>query len=1385
MAKLITKKLNFSKLTLSNDLSNNLVRFVPDASSDRSASPRLLNWIEPVIIGGYTKSIFYTEVDSNLKKGDRVFIINGCYDSNALIDIDKYKIGRDGYKILDIDRCKITLDINYTGTLPWIEESIDNFIKIYNVKSQREFDYFNKQFISRDTFAGKFDLFQNNIIFTPGPFSGISSGIGQNTGVPGSGFFVKNGTTWLNITSDVISNNLSIYLSTSFTNNGKIKIVNGNFVYNNKEWRESNVYKFENNEWVVDVKYMRPFITKSNFRRGNFKGDWNKGIYGSYDEKINWMGIDSHWYNGTAINIEWKSGDINSNFTPDNSYFAEIDEFGLPVQKVNVYNNRGYGYNYFIDVDISNSTINNGNYINCNIGLTVASYSVSDRYYQQWGNTMDNNINLGEFTFCNIESSIVKNSSLRGSRLYNSHVESSKSINCNLYNSVFYKSNYESDDLIKIQAYDEWNSYLEKGPSSDRWKIYKFYVSEKDIDRLKSLDKFYIKGLKINRDDFWTLEYENLLNFFDRGFILDSYADTEDIKTTSSFTKWPIDFICKLSTKAENTYKLSSYFDGVDYYTATYSVNDIQLPSIDIMTRIENPTVFINNFFTSNDYNYNFTVLSPTISATLSFISNNINITDAYIIDSYIDSGLFEQSNWNSGSFYNYNFDNTLYGDFNNGNLLISSNGSQLLVQIPNVSVKGVKDDYLKIGDIVYLNGIDYNNGYTVTRLPNIYKINNITSGIVTGHDTYILDEYLIGSASSVISSLTSSGVFLTSPDGLTSSIKGINRYNYIHKLRINSSNIKSSILKRPFITNSTIYLDSFINSDYKFDDKVKLKQQIIMDSILSDDSNNINSGLFINSYFRNGSDNWNNGIFWKSIWENGTFNNGVVRKSNWRNGTFKSGIFYDSKSTPYVYDTPSYYKSSIGLIGHINNKSIWENGTFLNGDFFDSNWENGTFKRGRIYKSNWYNGIFEDGLFGDVRFNTSDNNFYGGTFSNGVVVNSNFFSSTQSYIGYTSSSFNGLHWLNGVFQSGIFGNDVTNTLATSIWYNGTFNGGDFTNTAVWLNGTFNDGKFTSYHGCTSCISNTQSDYTWQNGIFNGGEFGTADGFTNSTWWNGEMYGGVFRGKVWNNGILVSGELQGSATVSCVGGVSSSNASLFVDSFSQSYYGLWRDGIVTNVKDKFIKHKELFTKTIRKVDEPRFSEIVNKSKAVIKNALWMTGTFSHQNGETNNVVWLDGTFNMGTFKNSSFNPYVKRNGSTQSSFNLNDDTCVWKDGIFDGGDFYISNWEKGMFIMGTGHGMLWHDGIVNYMNAFNICWDNGLWRNGNWYGSPYEFNGTITDDYVAQILYRIMNGCTGTSSCHIWNIFEDSLDVNSSVVNVTASTPNSEVGAGPDPSFSP
>jgi hypothetical protein len=380
------------------------------------------------------------------------------------------------------------------------------------------------------------------------------------------------------------------------------------------------------------------------------------------------------------------------------------------------------------------------------------------------------------------------------------------------------------------------------------------------------------------------------------------------------------------------------------------------------------------------------------------------------------------------------------------------------------------------------------------------------------------------------------------------------------------------------------------------------------------------------------------------------------------------------------------------------------------------------------------------------------------------IVENATLYSIDTSY--YQNVNQN-LNWLNGIFVNGVFGSDtLQNATHSATWQKGIFNGGQFITNGKWKNGTFNGGKFTSAYGWTQSESTSQLDYGWEKGTFNGGEFGNANGLTNSTWYTGEFNGGVFKGRVWNNGVFLYGEFQGSGG-NPVSGLTSGNANIFVDSYSQSYWGKWRNGIFTNIKDKFVKDQKFYTKQVMAMS----LEGVNKPprSAKFKNGLWVSGTFSHSNGEMSSSVWLDGAFERGKFKNSSFNPYVKRNGSATASFNFNDNTCYWENGDLDGSDFYISHWKNGNFIIGTATGMIWENGTSQYMNAFNVFWENGLWRNGNWYGSSFEFNGYVTDDYTLQILNRGMSW-SGTSSCHIWNIFLQNTDQERTIVSATAST---------------
>ena len=78
-----------------------------------SYTARILNYVEPYYIDGIAKTAFWTEVNTNLERNDKVFIINGYYDSERFIRKGKWTKNADGYRVLVVDRCKVVLDIDW------------------------------------------------------------------------------------------------------------------------------------------------------------------------------------------------------------------------------------------------------------------------------------------------------------------------------------------------------------------------------------------------------------------------------------------------------------------------------------------------------------------------------------------------------------------------------------------------------------------------------------------------------------------------------------------------------------------------------------------------------------------------------------------------------------------------------------------------------------------------------------------------------------------------------------------------------------------------------------------------------------------------------------------------------------------------------------------------------------------------------------------------------------------------------------------------------------------------------------------------------------------------------------------------------------------------
>jgi subtilisin-like proprotein convertase family protein len=755
-----------------------------NVSSNISPSPRLLNWVEPYIVSGETKTLFYTEVNTNINVGDVVYISGGVYDSNIKIEINKYKKGSDGYQVLKVDGCKIVLDIDYKGIKPYKDDSLEEFIRVYFIDTKEKFLAANRQITTRGgKISNKFGYGQNNVAFISSNHSTIEEW-GRNGGVYSApGFFVREENTfsdglsntqeWNNISDKfVFLGSFSVAQGTQSCN-GKIRIMDGNFEYGGFKFKEGKTYKWntKSGKWIEDPEYSDPIIGKTIFRSGKFTGDFNSGIYGSADEKINWSG-EGKWLGGTLLNVKWSSGTMGSNIEMSNTIKSEINKDGKPIENNIIANNNGFGFNYAFGCDFEDVKIENCNVFNTYLkGSSTQSIVESHLLFK----TQSHNINIDKayMESCTIIGSSIKSGELKNCDVKESKIESVKSLNSYFDKSVLKDSTYVGDGVIKILGYDEWSSseYYSRNSGtysyigSPNSKVYKFYISESSFKRMKSGNSFYIKGVKIKGST-----SDMILQFFDGKFRIGTWtAYVDDVNSEdpnlskaekNTFYKRGYECAAFLSMPEDNAYiyrtdskKVTGTIGTYDrYYTEIVGPNPNKGYSIDIVVSrhdIFNKTVSIDattERLVPVPRNYN-------SGPTSSFIGNNIDISSAYIIDADFESGVIETSDWNSGYHINYNSDLSLSGATHTGVYSISLDieNDLLKIKTPSNSIFGFEEKVggvLEKGDIVFMNSVDYDN------IGMVDKFTLLSSG-----SSYSTSESLlnIGLVNTKVSSLTMS----------------------------------------------------------------------------------------------------------------------------------------------------------------------------------------------------------------------------------------------------------------------------------------------------------------------------------------------------------------------------------------------------------------------------------------------------------------------------------------------------------------------------------------------------------------------------------------------------------------------------------------------------
>lgn len=1330
----------------------------------RTFSVKLEGYVEPYEVGGIIYTMFYTDVDHNLRVGERVFIVGGFYDSDDLIKVDKFNPLADGYKVLFVDRTKVALDIEYTGDLPSKTDPIDDFIKVYVASSQDEFEYLCQTYtnrglsldisgndvpVSTNRFSYAYSsnsgitYSTNTLLYLNGTFSISGGQFGINSATLGNSFVIldRNSGNLVDITSDLLSGNYGQYLSDVLLNNDRIKILGTSFEVGNSEFRKNSVYYYNNETgfWEIDREYDPAFITEQNFRRGIFRrGNFNQGVFGQYDEQIVYDGAEVKFNLGTLVNVRWADGDINSGRSDSDSYFTAFDN-GVPNIRLNSPNNGGFGYTFVYNVVMEKSNITSGVFVDSVFGSQSNNNAVAD-YVSGLPATYSVKITGGTFFNSELTNCDISGANFVSSVVSNSNILSSKSINSEIERSVFLRSKFTSDKIIKIDKYQESEILWWNGPTQETFKVHKFYFSEQNFNRLKNLRNFYFDGIVLEGGS----NPYKLLNFFDEKFTLGSYTHSYD----SVIGKLGYKIITQVSTTEDNL----KLFSGV---TSSYSLIqednfEYGMPSLDIIINSQSfgfngdtyqsfnidgwgyylqtwqpdilgPALF-SIFWEAGDYN-NASPPYPifTINDLIDWL-NSLGIGDFYYSENFGGQKIIVDSNLNFTSL----FINQFIGDPLGSEIGIQSN--KISAQDPYIDISGAyiidsdfKSGLFKDSEWITGNYANYNEDYSIkTNESGYYKNSGVTGSTLTlnignknrydifqtGDVGFIRGLYFDPIAAS------QSGDLIKLPEvyNLSSSFDDINGRNYTLSGLTPSGSFVDFFGQDWLITPNA-------ENNFNYLNPVKFENSKIL------------SGIFRRGYFENcifdnilfdvtdrdikDIQNARKLLVTDTIFHNSgnIIRNGLYANSSILSGNdkFENGVVFNSIWNGRGFN----YKitQTSGLLTHQN--IDFQNGIFTKSKWVDGNWLNGQFYTNKTNTVGTYS-VYDD--IKEVYYSKNQLtrwSWVNGEFRSGIFEKSNWESGK-----FFNGEFFFSNFLSGESFGGVFGKSNLKTESTRVL------SGSFSNSIV-INAEF---RSTSPQG--ESISGPTPSYKieWYSGKFDGGIFGVDVQYPiyedlvfeypyESIWYNGDFNGGKFTDiSKWKIGRFNGGEF-----ISYYGYPEARYPyQYFIGTYSTQDRFAWEDGEFNGGK---------------------FGNFSTGS-----NSTWYTGEFN--GGVFAGRYWRTGVFYNGKFIGSGSGKSTMKDNVSNYIWEFSDNFYgYWRDGVVtENKDDHILN--KNFYTKierestkidrkrnVTLDGVLWRGGILQHASGYmyNSVWLDGLFQKGFFIRSSfnpyvnYISNGGFTD----------------------------------------------------------
>lgn len=1285
----LTKKPPVTVENLGNQLVINQ-NILPPEPRNIYYSSRLLNHVEPFPINGLIKTALFSEFSTNFQVGDRVFILNGTYDSDDYIQKDKYTKFTDGYRVLAIDGCKIILDIDYTGEQPYTDFDFNDLMFVHHINSQEKFDYINSMTVglSYSISSTDFRTMNNNKLYSlfsghrksvvnlltgnfiyvsPGQYNGSFDEVSPSSFINSAdgGFYFKSSNDgWTNFSLQFNTNRIRvidpIQNPKSLIGNKRIFILGEDFVWGGTTFRERNVYKYDitNKKWIFDKSYKQPIISRTNFRFGLFKGSHQDGIFGSYDRAAKFE--NATWNSGSFVNSNWIDGIMDSKSKKgEKNYLARLDTDAngnrIVSQNVDLSNNRGIGYNYAIDSSIKKSIISNGRFENSNIGSTSSiQISALDNYYNN-GTTFSVQAKSGNFSFCDVIYTSILRSSVVDSILDNVLLKESKSVNNQLIDSVATQVEYNTDGGLQILGADVYSYYVRSNQNiisdyNDVRGVLKLFISDKDYLRMEKGDAFYIE--KINKDFFLgSLNIsERILLPLETRYILDYYFDSEKSTIGNKIS-------VSLKNKSANRYKFYTKIKSTplfqDYYVPDLSAYGTYWTdpagAVGQITFV--PPVQWVVGYGYGDYN------------TILYESNGITRMYFYLGDIFTGPGNdlppiqtpTDTSQNGPGPNGEWWQEVGIWkGLWQNDQDITPLEGHIYQYLDPSVSEDRylVRTNYLPLGKgyrIKYSNQV----GETLDR-----TIRTEDSGFDAC--SIDLDSTLFGYYYDKFGNLELNNTLVTTG---TDPVK-----NSLSNLPIPQIN---EVFANNYIKPADFRSGLFINSTWYSGYNVNYFQNVInkVDSYNLDISYSKPNTLRVRTqnkpldpkYSKSGYDIKKGDYVWLS---------GVYYLSD--NQYIDLGGRYLVSNDPFILsqNTTSIIEYSIESVGlsFSNLSNVFA--TFSVYGAEDSNYS--TLSKFSIEKSTIVSGLFvrtnfDYVFFNSPDFNNNDLNFSSTNINKLRLVN---IISSRNRLTFEDGVHLNSHLVDPTFVSGI--------VHESVWNGSTFSSGLFSS-GYWKSGNFKSGLFTNSKDTTPTVLNFNSEPLYKGWIDGRFQLGS---FNNSNWFGGSFLNGGFvksnfYGGKWFNGILGSSQIpMADTTFGHYARIPNLGATC----------AIWYNGTVNNAL--MGGHGVVYWYN----GKYNAGEFTSYGTDQTKESIWFNGEF---NGSkiTHNARWKNGTFNNGKFW--SYFGWDKV-GPTNSSTLSTD--YGWEGGKFIKGEFGFkgltqnSVWYDGEFYDGTFQGRFWNDG---------------------------------------------------------------------------------------------